>query len=406
MTLQANSAGTVAGKFTIPAGIPSGTKKITFVGSAGSYGEASFIGQGSGVIETQQVITTASNSFSAGQHTNPLAQTLTIDNAQQIKGIDLWFTAKSLSVVELQVRETSAGLPTQTILTSVRLEPSLVNTNGTPTRFNFHSPCLLASGAEYAIVVLCNDAITALSIAELGKLDTTTGQWVTTQPYQVGVLLASSDGSTWTASQDKDLAFRLIRANYSSTAATVALGSVDVVGATDLLVRATIENPSSNTGCDFLLTFPDASTQLVSADQPVRLNTAITGAIAIAAVLNGNITESPVLHRDVQLIHGAVAASCNYVSRAISGGTDVIATVIVDVLLPGDSSLTVQAKGIDAIDGWTTLNSVSSAQLGDSWVEITYTSAVMTETMIHAQLILTGSSQYRPRIKNLRMLVA
>ena len=405
MTLQANSVGTVAGKFTIPAGIPSGTKKISFVGSAGSYGEASFIGQGSGVIETQQVITTASNSFSAGQHTNPLAQTLTIDNAQQIKGIDLWFTAKSLSVVELQVRETSAGLPTQTILTSVRLDPSLVNIGGTPTRFNFHSPCLLASGTEYAIVVLCNDAITALSIAELGKLDATTGQWVTTQPYQVGVLLASSDGSTWTASQDKDLAFRLVRANYSSATVTVVLGSVQVLGATDLLVRATIENPSSNTGCEFLLTFPDSSTQLVSADQPVRLAAPITGAVSIAAVLHGNVTESPVLHRDVQLIHGAVATSCNYVTNAIAGGTDVITTVIVDALLPGDSSLNVQAKGIDVIDTWLTLNSTASTQLGDGWVEITYASTAMTETMIHAQLILTGSSQYRPCIKNLRMLV-
>jgi len=405
MNLQANSVGTVAGQFTIPSGIPSGIKKITFTGSSGSYGEASFIGQGSGVIETQHVITTATHSFSAGNHTNPLAQTLTIDNTQQIKGIDLWFTAKSTSAVELQLRETSGGLPAQAILASVRLDPSAINIGGISTRFNFASPCLLVSGTEYAMVILCNDAITSVSIAELGKLDPTTGQWVTSQPYQVGVLLASSDGTTWTASQDKDLAFRLIRANYSAATQTIALGSVNVMGATDLMVKATIENPSSNTGCEFLLTLPDASTQLVSVDQPVRLNTPITGAISIAAVLKGNITESPVLHRDVQLIHGAVANTCNYVSRAIAGGVAVITTVIVDALLPGDSSLNVQAKGVDGIDTWLTLNSTTSTQLGDGWVEITYASTAMTETMIHAQLILTGSSQYRPCIKNLRMLV-
>jgi len=190
MNLQANSVGTVAGQFTIPSGIPSGIKKITFTGSGGSYGEASFIGQGSTVIETQHVITTATSSFSAGSHTNPLAQTLTIDNTQQIKGIDLWFTAKSLSAVELQLRETSGGLPTQAILASVRLDPSAINISGIATRFNFASPCLLVSGTEYALVILCNDAITSVSIAELGKLDPTTGQWVTSQPYQVGVLLA------------------------------------------------------------------------------------------------------------------------------------------------------------------------------------------------------------------------
>ena len=217
--------------------------------------------------------------------------------------------------------------------------------------------------------------------------------------------MVGKKGTTWTASQDKDLAFRLIRANYSAATQTIALGSVSVTGATDLMVKATIENPSSNTGCEFLLTFPDSSTQLVSVDQPVRLNTPITGAISIAAVLKGNITESPVLHRDVQLIHGVVANTCNYVSRAIAGGVAVITTVIVDVLLPGDSSLNVQAKGVDGIDTWLTLNSTTSTQLGDGWVEITYASTAMTETMIHAQLILTGSSQYRPCIKNLRMLV-
>lgn len=60
---------------------------------------------------------------------------------------------------------------------------------------------MLQAKREYAVVVLCDDATTALYVAELGKQDPTRG-YVTSQPYQVGVLLSSSNASTWTAHQD------------------------------------------------------------------------------------------------------------------------------------------------------------------------------------------------------------
>ena len=43
MTLNANSAGLLTGKFTIPANVPAGSKRVEFVGAGGSRGEAVFI---------------------------------------------------------------------------------------------------------------------------------------------------------------------------------------------------------------------------------------------------------------------------------------------------------------------------------------------------------------------------
>ena len=57
MTLNANSAGLLAGKFTIPANVPAGSKRVEFVGAGGSRGEAVFIGQGELQTDTRQQIT-------------------------------------------------------------------------------------------------------------------------------------------------------------------------------------------------------------------------------------------------------------------------------------------------------------------------------------------------------------
>ncbi len=401
MTLQANNSGVVTGKFMIPANIPAGSKRVVFTGSGGSRGESTYVGQGMTVVENRQVVTTVNL-----VKYDPLAETFTLDSAQQISGIDLWFTASGTSTVEVQIRETSVGFPTQVILASARLPAASLQTNGNATRFNFLSPVSLNSGTEYAITVLCDDNVTACAIAELGKWDAVRGRWVTAQPYQVGVMLSSSNASTWTAHQDRDLTFQLIRANYSQTTKTVVLGTVAVAGVTDLMIRANVENPSSNTGCEFQLTLPDGSTKVVAAEQPVRLDAAITGNVQVAALLRGTAQESPVLHRNVQLLSGTIGGTGDYVSRAITGGTNVKAKVIREAYLPGSSSLTVQAKGIDAGDAWANMSVLTSVQIGDGWVELTYQSAAMTETMIHTKAILSGSAQYRPKVRNYRMLVA
>jgi hypothetical protein len=401
MSLTANSAGVVTGKFLIPANVPAGSKRVVFTGAGGSTGEANFIGQGMTVIENRQVVT----SVNLVKY-DPLAETFTLDSAQQISGIDIWFTARGTSPVEIQIRETSVGFPTQVILAAARKPAAQIHVDGTPTRFSFTAPVALQPSAEYALTVLCDDGTTEVAIAELGKFDSIMQRWVTAQPYQVGVLLSSSNASTWTAHQDKDLTFQLVRANFSVTSKEIPLGSIQADGVTDLMVRANIEAPSSQTGCEFKLTLPDNSVHLVASDQPVQLDSEITGTVSVAAILRGTATESPVLHRDVQVLCGTLGTSGDYYSRAITAGQNVRNKVIIEAYLPGSASITVTAIDADNHANHCPMSVASSVTLDDGWVELTYTDAsAITANMLQVHIALSGSPAYRPRSRRLRHIV-
>lgn len=398
-TSPANGSGVITGSFTIPANIPSGSKSVVFNGSGGSYADATYIGVAATIIDVLSIISTTMS-----RRVDPLAETFTPDSSRQWTSVDLWFTDVGTSPIEVQIRETSNGVPNATVLTRVRKPASSILTDGNPTNFGFDHPLFLTGGQEYAIVVLSDDAVAAVAIAELGKKDTNTNQYVTAQPYQVGVLLSSSNASTWSAHQDRDLTFKLNAASFTSDTTTISLGSVAVTGATDLAVRANIESPSAITDCKFVLTLPDSSTVTVMPDQSISLNAPITGSVAIDAVLTGDSENSPILFSDVQLLWGVVDTSATYFSRYITGGSGVVAKVIVEALLPGTSSIEVAVKG-DADPTWTVLSSPSSVIMYDDWVELTYTSGSLTETTVATRLTLSGTTQYRPGARNLRMLV-
>ena len=95
-------------------------------------------------------------------------------------------------------------------------------------------------GLGDAIVVLTDDANHAVSVAELGKYDPRTG-WVTAQPYQIGVLLSSSNGITWTPHQTQDLTFRLLGCRFTQTSKTVSLGQYTVTNLSDVMALAGVE---------------------------------------------------------------------------------------------------------------------------------------------------------------------
>lgn len=332
-----------------------------------------------------------------------LAQTFTLPETQQIAAVDLWFAAIGTSTIVVQLRETSNGVPTRTVLGEVRLAPADVNTT-THTRATFPAPVMLLGNTEYAVVALCDDAVSELRLAELGKYDTANGRWVTSQPYQVGVMLSSSNASTWTPHQDRDLTFRLHKAVFTQTDKTVALGSVAVVAATDLMLLATEELTSSQTRIEYTLTLPDTSTVTVSSGQPVRLGAAITGNVAVSARLYGAASASPVLLPGTQLVVGKVETTGTYVSRAIKGGSGVRVKAIFDALIPGGSTVVAAYKGVDGGDTWATLPFVGSTPVDDGFQEITHEVTGVTETMVQIRLTLTGTTAARPRIKNLRFM--
>lgn len=222
MPLTANSAGQVSGSFTIPANVPTGTKRVTFLGNQGSFGAARFIGSGTILTRTQRQLTTIETRF-----WDPLAQTFRLDQSRHVTGVDFKFTARgnTANKVFLEIRETELGLPNATTLAEGVLQGTAI-TVGQWNKISLTRPVYLQAAVEYAMVLLTDDADHAVGLAELGKFDSAAQQFVTSQPYTIGTMLKSSNASTWTPVQESDLTFRMYGAQFTSTTRTVNLGQL------------------------------------------------------------------------------------------------------------------------------------------------------------------------------------
>lgn len=416
MTLVADSQGVVRGKFTIPPNVPAGSKSVVLIGASGSRGEAVFSGQGTLERQTFQQQTTVTETrwqsppppppeVRRDGGRDPLAQTFTLSASDQIAAVDLWFFAKPTSAAKIQIRETTAGFPNQNIVAEAEIVLSSVLTNGSPTTISFQSPVLLVGGVEYALVIMCDDADGSMYVAELGKFDAAAQAWVTVQAYNIGVLLSSSNASTWTAHQDRDLTFRLRSATFTQNERTIALGKVGVTGATDLLMMAYADRPASSTNVEYRLTMPDASVIVVSDGEPVKLAAPVTGDIQVSAKLTGTPDFAPILQPGSQLVAGVMASTADYVTRAIPAGTDVKLKVIYEAVVPSGATVRTYYKGPDVGDTWQEMTSPVTRNVDDGFVEFAFTTTGITETTLQVKLVLSGNTAARPRVRDLRVIV-
>lgn len=404
-TITANSHGVATGKFTIPANVNAGSKLVQFTGAGGSHGEAAFVGQGYLETRTMQQVSTTTTVY-RDTRVDPLAQTFSLDSQMQAGGVDLYITAKGATPIQIQIRETQVGFPTGVVLAEAQLAPADITVNAW-NRFVFAAPPLLLGQTEYAIVVLCNDATGAVAIAELGKYDVNTSTWVTTQPFQIGVLLSSSNASTWTAHQDKDLAFRLLATTYTESEHVVNLGSVTVTGATDLIVLAPLVLPATGADGSLSIGLPDGSSVTTSDRQVVRLPSATTGTVTVSAKVKSSNGISGTLLPGTQIISGVVATTADYVTRAIDADvTGCTVNIIFDAIIPSGAGVAVYLSGVDVGDTYSTVTQFGTAKpLGDGKYEFVYRKASVTEAKVRVKLVLTGTATARPIVSNLRVSV-
>lgn len=335
---------------------------------------------------------------------DPLAQTFLSPTPAHLVGVDLWFEAVGSTDVVVQLRTVQTGLPALRVLAEARLSPSQIRTDGTATRALFALPYYTEANEELAFVVMCNDAETSLSIAELGKWDGTA--WITAQPYTIGVLLSSSNNSTWTPHQDRDLKFRVLAANYTETVRNIDLGTVTVNGATDLMVMALEQKASAHATIGYTVELPDGSEIAASSNQPLALSAPVTGNITLRAQLRGDSSVSPVLHRGGQLMIGWLGENGDYVSRTIKAGTGSRVRVVIDAKLPSGAAATVQLKGGDVGDTWSApIPQIRTTALDNGWHELVYEQTGVNEEVVQARLATAGSAAARPFVRNLRIMV-
>lgn len=404
--LVADGSGKIAGAFQIPPGIPVGSKLVKFRGQAGSAASASFVGRGSITIEelrsVQNIRTTVTDDY---ERYDPLAETFSLTAPALISGVNLWFCTKgAYGNTFVEIRRSQNGVPTSAVITSAVL-PTTSLLTGQWQKFAW-DPIRLDANVEYAIVVGADDATTACQIAELGQFDAAANQYVTSQPYQVGVLLSSSNGSTWSPDQTGDLTFQLLGTPTAASTTTIPLPPVTVTNCNELMVLAAIERPTSADDCVFQLTLPDgASTVITIGEGAVTLlPSTITGTIQWSAILTGSLSSTPRLAKDIQLVWGQRATTDTYVSRALVGGSSVNVTVYAETLTPGTSSIIVQAATTPA-GPWTTIPLVSGTPVGDGWISNVYKLAAWNQQTAVLKVTQSGDAWNRPMLRKLRGVV-
>jgi hypothetical protein len=395
----ANANGVLVGVFLIPPKVPAGAKTVVFRGNpnGGSWGSTVFVGQGQLTVQTVRQVHTVVNYW-----VDPLAQTFVLDESAQICGVDLWFTAKA-GEARVQIREVQNGVPARVILAETVLQPGqIVVSGGGHTRAIFPIPVQLLAGTEYAVVVLCNDATTALSIAEMGKFDATAQKWVAAQPYTVGVLLSSSNASTWTAHQDKDLTFRLLKAGFTAGTTSLNMGSIEAANVTDIVLLAIDEAPTSDTRVEYEIALPGGNTLLLAQGQPARLTAPESGTIAVAAKLHSANQAAPLLWPGAQLLTGTIAESAAYYSRSIPATGATKAVLVYDAVIPSGASVTAEIRK-DA-GSWSALTADGTTPQGDGLVEYRFKTTLSNVNSIKARITLTGTSAARPVVRNIRLM--
>lgn len=402
--LAANAAGAFQTSFTIPAGVRAGQKLFEVEGAGGSYGSAGFVGGGTHVLTTtRRRITNTVN-----PRVDPLAQTFTLAESRQVAGVDLWFTVRGNRPVTVQIRETMTGFPTSTVLAEGRVEASQISTTGS-TRILFGLPVMLQAGVEYAITVLTDDPNASCAIAELGKWDSAHQRWVTAQPYQVGVLLSSSNASTWTAHQDKDLAFRLLGVQTTQQSRTIALATgLSVTDATDFMVLGALDLPVTGLNVVVRLTLGDGRVFVAPAYSTIQLDAPYTGTISVALDITGTASATPVVAAGWQIVVGTLASTADYVSRAIPAAASFSGRVIAEVFAPGSSSVTAKLESGSA-GNFANLTLANAEQIGDGWVEIEWTgtglAGIGTDKTTRVKLDITNTPADRVRVRNLRAVI-
>lgn len=423
-TVTADGTGKITGTFVIPANIPAGTKEMYAEGMGGSFASAPFVGQGTVTTTVMRLVTTIErwtnpptvvqqpvrttpitqgpdiSTRRGGGGPDPVAQTFTVPEARQLVGVDVKLCAIGNTANNIQIDQVSVqtGFPTTDVEASAFVPMAGKGLGWISARYKM--PVLVTSDREEAFVVKTNDANHSVSFARLGAFDAAHQKYVTSQPYTIGVMLTSSNASTWTASQNDDLTFRLVAAKFGPLTKAVPLGSFDLVHCSDLQVRAVVDLPSTDCSVIFEIVRADGSVLRVQPYQVVQLTDYITETVQLRAVLSGTAKLSPTLFNPVVLIAGEIATEGTYVSRAFALGTGVDLTAYFKAALPFGAAVNVQYDKAD--DNWLSLPLISTEVLSDpAWVEQKRSTTSINATQGRIKITITGGPSARPRIGDL-----
>lgn len=322
-TIKADGNGVAYGKFTIPAGIRTGTREVQ-VKNANNMAVASYTGQGrkrtieETIIRTRVTVTPY----------DPLAQSFQFDTDKIISSVGLYFASKDPSKnITVQIRNMVNGYPGTIIYAEKILTPSqvAVSANGTAeTKVTFDDPVLCKANTQYCVVIVTDSDAYSMFISELGKKDLVTNEYVTRQPYLAGTLFSSANALTWTAHQTQDLKFTVYTAKFASEG-VVEFNPITGISVDRLVLFSEYLTPQ-NTGCSWEIKIKyEGDTDPITAKpyqpignyQDVELPKKAVE-IQLRATFKTNNNMSPLLAKDgFNLIGFLTALRGSYIGRTV-----------------------------------------------------------------------------------------
>lgn len=374
--LSVDGSGNITGTIELKdADLLAGKHEIEIIGSQGTVVKGLYVNDPSASLtDLRQVFVSGTTDSFA-----PIAQTFSVDEERDLIAIELDIDKNTgTDDVVVQIREVENGFPAgDKILAESRVEAANINALGTYTRFNLNPIVPLLTDREYAIMVITNDITYTIAVAELGGVDIVSGNAVAKQP-NAGVLLTSSNGSSWSVEQSKDLKFKLIGATYATTTKEVDLGNLTGTNISDFLIFAKGEISDKDSQIKFKVTDPDSAVYTVDKDQRTILASKKTGTFNVKAVLTGSTKKSPILFPNTELILGEINATGNYFSKKFKVPDTFGIKVIIDAKTTASGNYTPAIEDTVA-DTYTNLTLVSSETLPDGYVRTVWSAAGITE---------------------------
>ncbi|WP_309121554.1 hypothetical protein [Paenibacillus sp.] len=346
---------------------------------------------------------------------DPLAQTFLLLEERLVTSVELFFATKdadsagyTAKPVTLQLRNVVNGYPGTTVLASKVLEASAVKVSAkgeTATKFTFADPVLLQANVEYALVILTGSSQYRVYVAKMSAKDLATGNAVSRQPYDVGVLFSSSNATAWTAHQDTDLKFRLYAAEFKKTESKLYFGSKTLSEAASQLLLSTSQVVPQGSNLQWQWSSDGANWYALN-DTGVTALGAPTRHIQVRAALSGTKKSSPVIQTEAI---GAVALSYKttgtYVSKEwFTNDAFTKITMYIDVYKP---SGTAQAAdfSVNGGDAWVALGEGAAVRQYGQYTQYKYEATVPASNRVRIRIRQSNSESARAETPKARRLM-
>lgn len=374
--LSVDGSGNVTGTIVLADGdLVAGQHEIEINGSGGTVAKGRYNNDPRvPVAELRKLYVTTDNGELA-----PLAQSFKVNTERDLIAVklDIDIVGGTDDVV-VQIREMENGIPSPSkILAEGRVVAGSIAASGTYTRFALNPPVPLLTDREYCFTVQANDVDYTIAVAELGGVDLVTGNAIASQP-NAGVMLTSSNGTSWSIEQNKDIKFQLIGATYATLTKEVDLGDIAGTDISDFLVLGTTEVTDKDGQVYYIITDPDANTYTLAKGQKLILGAKKTGDFNVKAVIKGSATRSPILYPNTELVLGEINASGNYFSKKFAVPDSFDVKLIVEAKAIASGSYTPYIEDTST-DNYTALTLSSSEVMNDGWIRSTWAATTIAE---------------------------